>query len=194
MRRAVFVTMVVLACVALAQSRPDKKSAPALGPTAADAGVVSAKADAGVSEARAPAPATAVELERAKKELAELRVKVTELEGRVSKAETLSRDVESLRMKAEKLEARLDAEDERRASEEREAQRKKAVAAQNQQMLSGALQQLATGNTANVDVWLRTAEANSTGNAQKLVQLARAALAQQDLVATRQYLILALME
>ena len=47
---------------------------------------------------------------------------------------------------------------------------------------------------ANVDAWLRTAEGNSSGNAQKLVQLARQALAQQDLVAARQYLALALME
>ena len=193
MKRALFFGSVVVAVsVALAQGKP----APVKASATADAGVaVKPAPDAGVSEPlRVPGAATTADLERARTEISELRTKVSELEARVSKAEALSRDVESLRAKAEKLEARLDAEDERRDAEEREALRKKTAAAQTNQMLTGALQQLSTGNTANVDAWLRTAEGNSSGNAQKLVQLARQALAQQDLVAARQYLALALME
>lgn len=193
MKRVLFFGAAVVAgSLAWAQGKP----APAKASATADAGVgVKPALDAGVSEPlRVPGAATTADLERARKEISELRTKVSELEARVTKAEAVSRDVEQLRTKADKLETRLDAEDERRDAEAREAQRKKTAAAQTNQMLTGALQQLSTGNTTNVDAWLRSAEANSNGNAQKLVQLARQALAQQDLVAARQYLALALME
>jgi hypothetical protein len=36
--------------------------------------------------------------------------------------------------------------------------RNKSVAAQNAQLLNGALQALSTGTNTNVDAWLRTAE------------------------------------
>jgi predicted nucleic acid-binding Zn-ribbon protein len=180
-----------LAFVVLGQARP------AVAKEVRDAGVVlPARADGGVADEpmRVPAPATTTDVDKVRKELLELRAKVSELEARLNKAEALSKDVDALRSQLLKLQERVDAAEERRESEEREAARKKAQAAQTQQLLSGALQQLATGNTTNVDAWLRTAQAASSGNAQKLVELARQALAQSDLVACRQYLTLALLE
>ncbi|MBL8914931.1 MAG: hypothetical protein JNM17_29770 [Archangium sp.] len=193
MKRLMF-ALTVLAGLALAQGKPVP---PKVTTTAVDAGVPpKPSADAGVAQEplRVPGNATTADVERARKEIAELRVKVADLETRLTKAEGLSRDVDALRTRAEKLEARLDAEDERREAEEREVQRKKTVAAQNNQMLTGALQQLSTGNTTNIDAWLRSVESNTTGNVQKWVQLARQSLAQQDLVTARQYLVLALAE
>jgi hypothetical protein len=92
------------------------------------------------------------------------------------------------------LKARVDEDEERRLSEERELARKKATFAQATNTLQTVLTQLQTGNTANVDAWLRTVEGQLTGNASRLVSLARQSLATQDLAATRTYLGLAMME
>ncbi|MFO0595441.1 MAG: hypothetical protein U0228_09060 [Myxococcaceae bacterium] len=188
----------VVACSvswAVAQPRPPS-AAPALS-TKGDAGVPS-KADAGTAAPaeplRVPAPATVADLEKVRKEVGELRAKVSELEGRVQKAEGVQRDLEALQKKFDALQARMDAEDDRREAEQQQAAQRRAAATQANQLVNGALQQLSLGTTSNVDAWLRTAEGQYTGNAQRLVQLARQSLANQDLVATRQYLVLAMME
>jgi hypothetical protein len=193
MKRTLLVSLLVLTSLALAQGKPNPAK------ETKDAGVPApaltvAKPDAGTAIPGAPAPATVADVDKLRKELADLRAKTTDLEARLTKAEALAKDTEQLRGKLEKLEARLDAADDRREAEEQEVARKKAVAAQNGQLINGALQALSTGNTTNVDAWLRTAEQNSSGNAQKLLQLARQALSQQDLVAARSYLALAMME
>jgi len=187
--------LVLAAGVALAQGTP--KSVPST--AARDAGVVVSKggADAGVAAnepLRVPGAASTGDVERLRKDVIELRAKVSELEQKATKAEALAADVEKLRQQLDTLKTRVDDEEERRAAEEREFARKKATFAQATNTLQTVLTQLQTGNTSNVDAWLRTAEGQLTGNASRLVSLARQSFAMQDLVATRTYLSLAMME
>lgn len=189
MTRMLLVSM-VLASVALAQGRAQVK----------DGGVaalkpVAAVVDAGVPEAqRGPAPVSGSEVEKLKKELVELRARTADLETRAARAEGLVGDVEKLKKRLDDVRADFDAAEAKRANIERELETRKANVAQANATVTGVLQQLSTGATSNVDAWLRGAEQQYSGNAQKLVSLARAALAQGDLSAARQYLNLALLE
>lgn len=187
--------LVVMAGVAWAQagSRPVTTAS-------RDAGVavVKSASDAGVASTseplRVPGTASTGDVDRLRKDVIELRAKVSELEQKAAKADALAGDLEKLRQQLDTLKGRVDEEEERRLSEEREFARKKAAFAQATNTLQTVLTQLQTGNTSNVDVWLRTVEGQLTGNASRLVSLARQSLAMQDLVATRTYLGLAMME
>ncbi len=190
MKRALTVVSLLAAALVFAQGRP----------AARDGGVAPSKAapapvDAGVAEPmRGPAPPSTAEYERLRKEVAELRTRTTELEQKAAKADALASDLDKLQKKLDALKGQVDAIEERRDNAEREIANRKAQTAQANATVNGVLQQLTTGNTANVEAWLRGAEQQYTGNAQKLVQLARNALGQGDLNATRQYLNLALIE
>ena len=114
--------------------------------------------------------------------------------GHHREADALAADVEKLRGKLDTLRADFDAAEERRNAAEREVATRKAQTAQATSTVTTVLQQLASGNTSNVDLWLRGAEQQYSGNASKLISLARGALAQGDLNAARQYLNLAVLE
>jgi outer membrane murein-binding lipoprotein Lpp len=166
---------------------------------ARDAGVPPPKpspADAGtaVEPLRSPTAPPAAELEKLRKEVSELRARVVDLEQKASKVDALTSDVEKLRGKLDALRADFDAAEERRNSAERETATRKAQTTQATATVTTVLQQLSLGNTSNVDLWLRGAEQQYSGNASKLVSLARGALAQGDLNAARQYLNLAVLE
>jgi|GEM_PF-5817219 uncharacterized phage infection (PIP) family protein YhgE len=185
------IAAVVVSSWVLAQSKP---VAPAR-----DAGVVSVKpapsVDAGVPEPmRGPAPVSGAEVEKLKKEVAELRARTTELEAKAAKADALAADVKKLEKRLDEVKAQLDAVEERRERAEQDAAQRKAQVTQANATVNGVLTQLSTGNTANVDAWLRGVEQQYGGNAGKLVALARGALGQGDLNAARQYLNLALIE
>ncbi|MFZ5439340.1 MAG: hypothetical protein ACOZQL_04990 [Myxococcota bacterium] len=188
MKRLLAVMTAAVTVVAWAQGKPAPR----------DAGVAlppKVTADAGVPEPlRKPDAPTTADVEKLRKDVAELRARVTELEPKAAKADALAADVEKLRKKLDALQADFDAAEERRASIEREAANRKAQTAQASATVNTVLQQLSLGNTSNVDAWLRTTEQQFSGNASKLVSLARAAMAQGDLNAARQYLNLALLE
>jgi TolA-binding protein len=156
-----------------------------------DAGVA---VDGGVAAGSSGSSANSVEVEQLRKQVGELRVRVVELEGRVVKVEALTAQVDSLKGKLDTLRGEFDEAERRRQSLERDAQARKAATSAANTTVNGVLQQLSTGNVSNVDAWLKGAEQQYTGNAQRLVQLARAALAQSDLNGARQYLNLALIE
>lgn len=155
---------------------------------APDAGVPAPARDGGVPVAAETArkPAAPSEVEKLKKEVGELRTKVSELETK--HADELSK----LSKRVEKLQAWADAEDDRRETEARDAERRRANAAQVQNTLNVALTQLSTGNTANLEAWLRQAEGLASPDAARLIAAARQSLAQNDLVGARQALLLAL--
>ena len=152
--------------------------------------------DAGVTlePLRAPTPVTATDLDKLRKELNELRGRVSDLEGRLAKAEAAASEVGKLKEQLSALREQFDAAEEKRLSEEREVARRKAQTAQANATVQTVLQQLTLGTTSNVDAWLRTVEGQYQGDAAKLVSLARASFAQSDLIATRQFLVLALLE
>lgn len=160
---------------------------------APDAGVVAPVRDGGTSAAVIEAPKKAApaatssssELEKLKKEVAELRAKLSDTER--AHAEELGK----VRKQVDKLQAWVDDEVERRETEAREAERRRVNANQVQSTVQTALTQLSTGNTANLEPWLRQAEAIASPDAARLLSLARSALAQQDLVGARQALLLA---
>jgi outer membrane murein-binding lipoprotein Lpp len=163
------------------------------GKVARDAGVVVAPKpppDAGTPEPVRVSP----DVEKLRKEVTELRARVVDLELKASKADVLAADVEKLRGKLDTLRADVDAAEERRTAAEREVATRKAQTAQATSTVTTVLQQLSLGNTSNVDLWLRGAEQQYSGNASKLISLARSALAQGDLNAARQYLNLAVLE
>jgi len=189
MTRVLFVSL-VLASVSLAQGRPQVKDGGTGAPKP-----VAALVDAGVPETvRGPAPVSSAEVEKLKKELVELRARTADLETRVARAEGLASDVEKLKKRVDEVRADFDAAEAKRANAQRELETRKANVAQANATVTAVLQQLSTGATSNVDAWLRGAEQQYSGNAQKLVSLARAALAQGDLNTARQYLNLALLE
>lgn len=191
MRRTLLATVAVVAALAGAQGKPAPQ------PAARDAGVSAPKVDAGVptpEPSRNPNAPPAAELEKLRKDVAELRTRVTDLEAKAAKADALAADLEKVRKKLDALQADSDAAEEKRANLERELATKKAQTTQASATVNVVLQQLTTGNTSNVELWLRGAEQQYSGNASKLVSLARTALAQGDLTAARQYLNLALLE
>jgi hypothetical protein len=162
-------------------------------PPTRDAG--SASPDAGTIDAGRPplAPAQA-DLEQARKEISALKLRATDLEAKTSRLESRLTEAEKFKSQLEALSARVLEVETQREQSEREVASKKANAAQAHANVSAVLAQLATGNTANVDGWLGLAEQLYSGNAQKLVTLARTALRQGDLANARQYLNLALLE
>jgi TolA-binding protein len=189
MRKIILLAFV--ASFALAQGKP-APAAPRDGgvtvvrPSPVDAGVPAAQVVSG------PAP----ELEKLRKEVADLKLRTAELERQLL-AKPASTDLEKLNAKVDALTQKLDklsAAEERRADAEEAAATKKANTAAASSNLNAVLLQLVSGNTRDIEPSLRYAESVYTGNAQKDVQLARASLAQGDLNAARQYLMLALWE
>lgn len=187
MRKIIFLS--VVASVALAQGKP----APA---ASRDAGVTLVRpvvTDAGVPAVVVSSPTP--EVEKLRKEVNELKLRTLELERQV--AAKNDGDLEKLTRKVEALSAQLtklsEAEERRADAEEAVATRKTQTAAASSN-LNAVLVQLVSGNTRDIDPSLRYAESVFTGNAQKDVQLARAALSQGDVAAARTYLMLALWE
>ncbi|MGV3620188.1 MAG: hypothetical protein ACO1OB_05205 [Archangium sp.] len=149
---------------------------------ARDGGVVTAPA-----ETKKPAASGGgSEVEKLKKEVAELRSKVSDLESKHAD------EVSKLSKRVEKLQAWVDAEEDRRETETREAERRRANAAEVQNTLNVALSQLSLGNVSNLEKWLKSAEAIATPESAKWIAVARQQLAQSDLVNTRQALIMAM--
>lgn len=170
-------------------------------PTSRDAGVPLVRkpqaVDGGVPGASVPGPTP--EVERLRKELNDLKLRTAELERlQQAKAEAQSNErLDKLEKKLDELKSQVkqlsDAEERRADAEEALVARKVATAAASASVNS-VLVVLASGNTSGVEPSLRYAEGVFTGNAQKDVQLARTALAQGDVSAARQYLLLALFE
>ena len=203
----IFLTTVV-ASMALAQGKP-----PAI--VTRDAGVPpparststgtnkssTPAADGGVTAATPSAPTPgpiSIETERLRKELNDLKLRTTELECQAqSKTDGLSGELEKMNRKLDELSGRVkqlsDAADRRADVEEAAVTRKTSTAAATTS-LNSVLSVLASGNTSNVEPSLRYAEGVFTGNAQRDVQLARAALANGDVSMARQYLLLAIAE
>lgn len=188
----------VAASVVLAQGKPAAKVTRDGGvppPARARAAPV---ADGGVPAPAAIPTAPSGEVERLRKEVNELRLRTLELERQQqAKVDEQKSQVEALGKTVEELEAQMksltDAEARRAEAEEAAVTRKTATAAASAS-LNSVLGVLASGNTGGVEASLRYAEGVFTGNAQKSVQLARAAIAQGDVSAARQYLVLALLE
>lgn len=158
---------------------------------APDAGVpVVASRDGGVavvpSENKKPTTTGTSEVEKLKKEVSELRSRVTDLESKHAD------EVSKLTKRVEKLQSWIDAEDERRETEAREAERRRANAAEVQNTLNVALTQLSTGNVSNLEKWLRNAEGIASPESAKWIAIARQQLASNDLVNARQALVLAI--
>ena len=185
-----FILLAFVASFALAQG----KSAPA----ARDAGVAVVRpspVDAGVPAAPVASGPTP-ELEKLRKEVADLKLRTAELERQLQ-AKSDGGDIDKLSKKVDALTekvTRLSEAEDRRADAEEAVATKKANTAAASSNLNAVLLQLVSGNTKDIDPSLRYAESVYTGNAQKDVQLARAAIAQGDLSAARQYLMLALWE
>lgn len=187
----------VAASVVLAQGKPAAK-------VTRDAGVPlparakAAAVDGGVPAAAAIPAAPSGEVERLRKEVNELKLRTFELERQQqAKVDEQKSQVDALGKTVEELQAQMkslsDAEARRVEAEEAAVTRKTATAAASAS-LNSVLGVLASGNTGGVEASLRYAEGVFTGNAQKSVQLARAAIAQGDVSAARQYLVLALLE
>jgi predicted nucleic acid-binding Zn-ribbon protein len=185
------ILLAFVASFALAQSKT-----PA--PAARDGGVTLVRpsaVDAGVPAAQvvsAPSP----ELEKLRKEVLDLKLRTAELERQLL-AKSASSDLEKLNAKIDALTEKLtkvSEAEERRSDAEEAVATKKANTAAASSNLNAVLLQLVSGNTKDIDPSLRYAESVYTGNAQKDVQLARAAIAQGDVSAARQYLMLALWE
>lgn len=192
MWRAFFAVSSLVALVAFAEP----KSVPVPARDAGVAPVVRSSADAGVAATPTLAanPASSAELEKVKKELADVKSKLSELEPKAARVDSLAADLKSLQDRFDDLKAKVEASEERRESAEREVAAQKAQVAQANTTVNAVLQQLSSGNTSNTQEWLRGVEQQYSGQAAKLVGLARQALAQGDLSAARQYLNLALLE
>lgn len=192
--KVLLLSVVIVASFVLAQARP------ATSPSRSDAGVTAARPV--VVDAGAPAAATGQsggtpEVERLRKEVAELKLRTSELERTQAKTDALGDQLEKVNKQLADLKGqltKLNDHEARRVDAEEAAQARKAATASAATSLNGVLGGLALGNTGGVDASLRYAESVYTGAAQHDVQLARAALAQGDLTSARAYLILALME
>lgn len=142
--------------------------------------------------------ANTVELERLRKEITELKTRSAEFEKQQrAKTESLTDEMAKLNEKLEAMRKslkELNEANEQRVENERSLATRKAQIGQATATLSQALVQLASGNASGVEGALRAAEGSLSGNAQRDVQLARAALQQGDLWTTRQFISLALIE
>ena len=191
----------LVASLALAQGKP----APS---TVRDAGVASvrkvAAVDGGVppsaaAQAQAVSNVNSMEVDKVRKEIAELKARTAELERQQqsAKSESANGKLDALIRQVDELKAqltRLNEVEARRADKEESAATQRSETAAASSNLSSVLGTLASGNTAGVEPSLRYAESVFTGNAQRNVQLARAALAQGDVSMARQYLLLAISE
>lgn len=193
--RTLLLTLLVVPVV-LAQPRPSA-APPRDGGVQLDAGIAArpvAAADAGVAAVSAPPSG---EVERLKREVTELRARVVDLEQKQAKAAAAADDVERLKKELDALKGQVSqlsqAEDQRSSAETTAAERRAAMSAATTN-LNAVLTQLSSGNTRGIEPSLQYAEATFTGTAQRLVQLARQALAQGDLANARTYLSLALAE
>ncbi len=191
-RKTLLLSVMVVASFVLAQARP------AVSPSRADAGVTVARpaaSDAGTPVAQGGGSS---EVDKLRKEVAELRQRTAELERQnQTKSDALTAQFEKFGKQLEDMKGqltKLNETEERRSDAEEAAQSHRSAKAAASTSLNGVLGGLALGNTAGVDSALQYAESVFTGNAQHDVQLARAALSQNDLNATRSYLLLALME
>ena len=199
-------SIVLLASLALAQAKPAKPAttaAPAQNPPAAarDAGVAPARTTA-ASDAGVPMPAASginsMEIDRLRKDVNDLKMRSVEAERvQQQKADALSAQFEKLSSQLEGIKSQLtrvtDGET-RRAEAEQSVVSQRSATASASASLNSVLGVLASGNTSGIEPSLRYAENVFTGNAQRNVQMARAALAQGDVSAARQYLLLALSE
>lgn len=193
-RKILLLSVMVVASFVLAQARP------AVSPSRVDAGVTVARpsaSDAGAPVANAQGGGSS-EVDKLRKEVSELRLRTAELERQnQTKSDALTERFEKFSKQLEDMKgqlAKLTETEERRSDAEEAAQSHRSAKAAASTSLNGVLGGLALGNTAGVDSALRYAESVYTGNAQRDVQLARAALSQNDLNSARAYLILALME
>ncbi|MBM4783163.1 MAG: hypothetical protein GQE15_36265 [Archangiaceae bacterium] len=160
---------------------------------AADGGVRAL--DAGVVVVEAPRDmASAAELERLKKRVADLEARNVELEKQLKSVDALSKKVDQA---SDDLAAFKKVVDERE-EDRKEAERKALEAKQRFEAASRGLfsadQTLASGSLANVSEQLRAAEASYSGLALQYVQAARAALGNNDLGTARRMLMLAVFE
>lgn len=181
------------------------------GKAAADAGVA-AKVDAGVAAAEVkpavpvavpvvapPPPASAVppgptatelELARLRRDVLELKLL---LEKQLAQSDGVAASVDRLGKQVGQLKADLADAEQRRAEEKRQAAARREATSQAVAGLAAAQQQLAGGGT-DIAYFLSQAEASFTGSALRAVQSARAALANNDLNATRYWLAVAAAE
>lgn len=197
-------SIVFVASLALAQVKPAKPAAPAVPVAAAarDAGVVAPVRTAPAADAGVAVPAAsgnnAMELDRLRKDVSDLKLRTSELErAQQQKGDGLAAQVEKLNGQVEELKAQLARVTEaeaRRGDAEQAVVNQKSATVSASASVNSVLGVLASGNTSNIEPSLRYAESVFTGNAQRNVQLARAAIAQGDLSSARQYLLLALSE
>ena len=139
-----------------------------------------------------------MEIDRLRKDVNDLKLRSAEVErAQQQRADALSAQVDKLSSQLDEIKGQLskvtDAETRRADTEQAVVNQKRATSSASAS-LNSVLGALSTGNTSGVDPSLRYAESVFTGNAQKNVQLARAALAQGDVASARQYLLLALSE
>ncbi|MBL8936318.1 MAG: hypothetical protein JNM69_17315 [Archangium sp.] len=159
----------------------------------ADAGVRAL--DAGVVVVEAPRDmASAAELERLKKRVADLETKNLELERQLKTVDALSKKVDQANDDLTAFKKLVDEREEAR----KEAERRAIEARQRFDAASRGLftadQTLASGSLVNVSEQIRAAEASYTGLALQYVQAARAALGNNDLGTARRMLMLAVFE
>lgn len=159
----------------------------------ADAGVRAV--DAGVVVVEPPRDmASAAELERLKKRVADLETKNLDLERQLKSVDALSKKVDQ----ANDDFAAFKKVVEEREQERKETERRALEARQRFEAASRGLftadQTLASGSLANVSEQLRAAEAAYSGMALQYVQAARAALGNNDLGTARRMLMLAVFE
>lgn len=159
---------------------------------AADAGL---RADAGVVVVEAPRDvASAAELERLKKRVAELESKNLELERQLKNVDALSKKVDQAHDDFVALKKEVEEREEARKEAERKALEAKLRFETASRGLFIADQTLASGSVANVSEQLRAAEASFTGLSLQYVQGARVALGNNDLGTARRMLMLAIFE
>ena len=166
------------------------------GGVAAPLARAAAPVDAGVPAVAGAGPTS--EVEKLRKELNELKLRVVEVErAGQAKSDALGDALEKVSRKLEEQRTQLkqltDAEARRVDADEAALEKRTSTLAATSSVNS-VLSMLASGNTSGIEPSLRYAESVFTGNAQRDVQLARAALAQSDVSAARVYLLLAVFE
>lgn len=197
------------ATVAFAQGKPPPSQTGARDaglPSVAVGPVRPAPAAAPLTDGGVPLPvsstpaatAPSVEVERLRKEVAELKLKALEAEQRSqAKVDALAAQMDKLSKQLEDIQSKVtrvsESEDRRVEAEQAEVTRRSSTAAASSN-LNAVLTSLASGNTSGVEQSLRYAESVYSGNALKRVQAARAALSNGDVFAAREHLIMAIID
>ena len=188
------ILLCAVATMALAQGKPAASPA-------RDAGVVSPPRTASTPDGGTPTPAATAASSSSSSELERLRKEVTDLKLRSLEAQTktdaLSAQLDKVSRQLDDMKGQLNTvteAEERRADAEQAEQTRRTSTAAASSNLNAVLTHLSSGNTGGIEPSLRYAESVFTGNAQKNVQAARAALASGDVFAARQLLILALID